>query len=691
MGNFASAFAIVLLQVAVSEEPPMRKPNWAARILSRGRVAPGYEAQYRSCRKEGLRALARGRVGEAIDALGRAVLFHSQDSEAHFDLGRALFADGKAEAARQAYLRALSLNPTSAEVRRALLELPPIPPGREDFRTGAVLNAPDAEVAFYVWETKKGGFGIVYCVEEWPKGCPFWVDDKGELIDHLDRWALKTFQARYLWSDEDRRRFEREALHWIKLYRHPNIVHAKAVVVIEGFPCLQLEYLPYTLAQLLEAGSLAPRAVLELSLQFCDGMIYAHQKGGLVHRDIKPSNCLLTADKRTLKISDWGLSHALGKAAERSLGLAGLSPQICSQLTTIAGTPRYMAPEQFSVGETLDARTDVYAFGVMFYEMLTKDLPPVGYLAYSHIARVTFPHRIPGNLREIVRLCVRPKPRERPSNFQDVRFLLALAYRELTGEDAPPEAKPPEMTAADWNDSGVSLSRLGYHNEACSSYERALEISPNSATIWMNKGGVLNTLGKSEEALACIERGLQIDPASPSLWKEKGIILQKLGRSEEAAACSIRSLDLQSEDACASYYQWREMAVNLVNTGNFEFALKCCDRGLSNNKSDAGLWCHKAVALGGLDRHEEALVSCEEGLAIEPRNHKLWSIRAFALLRLKRFEEALLSCNRGLEINPDDPYLWENKGASLQSLGRQDEAKECSDRALVLRLFRDPA
>jgi tetratricopeptide (TPR) repeat protein len=645
-----------------------RKERRRAQILP----APDYEKQYSNYRAAGFQALAQGRLNEAIDALGRAVLFRSNDPVAHLDLGRALQLDGKTEAARHAYLRALSLNPKSPELRQALIALPPLPPGRSDFQINQVLHLPDLFLGFLVLEIKKGSFGAVYVVENLLSLSP-------------ERSALKTFQARYLWSDEDRKRFEREALHWIMLDRHPNIVGAQTLLVIEGFPCLWLEYLPYSLAELLQVGPLSPKTALELSIQFCDGMFHANQKMNLVHRDVKPSNCLLTEDARVLKVSDWGLSRTFADIGKRSLDLAGLSPEISSQFTSMAGTPQYMAPEQFSVGVALDTRTDIYSFGVMLYEMLTKNLPPIGYLAYSHIAGSATARGISDSLKQLILHCVQPNPGERPSDFRELRIALASAYHELTGAVAPPEAEPLEMTGEDWSDKGHALSQLGYHDEACACYERAVDLSPNNAGVWGSYSGELIGLGRVDRAWECIKRGLQIDPDEPGLWKNKGIFLKLIGCPEEARACFARGLDLQSKSNRPAAFWWADRAAILADAGNLESALQCCDAGLASNKLDASLWSHKAIIACKLGRYEDADLSCKQGLEIEPRNQCLWNTQTYALLNLGRSEEALIACNRGLEIDPDDAHLWVNKGSILRALGKPDEAQKCLERARALK------
>jgi serine/threonine protein kinase/predicted TPR repeat methyltransferase len=622
----------------------MSKPSWFSRLSGRKQEEEGSppsppwaeppaedDAEYRAHRNRGLRELARGRVEEAIKALGRAVHLRPDLVEAHLNMGRAFERAGKTEAARRAYLRALEIDLTCAEARSALVALPPPPPGREDFEVGQVLRSSTATGSYKVLEVKKGGFGAVYIARK---------EDSGT------RYALKTFQARYLWSDEDRERFEREALTWVMLDRHPNIVTAHWVERIEGFPCLVLEYVPGgDLAHLLRKGPLPVERSLELTLQFCDGMAYAHRKLGIVHRDVKPANCLLAEDG-TLKVTDFGLARAFGKAQEELLELSGVADEVKTQYTTPAGTPQYMAPEQFRPGAQLDTRTDVYAFGIMLYQMLTGDLPLIGSAAQAHIQANAGGHEVPKHLLRLILRCVEPDPRERPADFANVRAALGTVYSSVATRAAPPPAEPSPMGAAEWNNKGLALRNLGRTEEALACYERGLEIAPRRSDLWNNKGAALQRLGRLEEALACAERGLEIDPRVRDLWNNKGAALQRLGRLEEALACY--------------------------------------DRGLEIAPRDSHLWVGKGVALHHLSRYEDALACYERGLEIDPRDSALWHGEGAALHELGRHKEALACYERALEIDPRDSDLWKNKGLALKALGRTQEAEACFRRAREL-------
>ncbi len=652
----------------------MRKRNWfrnlvrkrAARWAGRptGAGAPlgkTYKDEYRRYREKGLCELADGKVTDAIDALGRAALFRPDDPAAHFDFGRALELAGKTEAARQAYLRALDLNPNLSEVKNALLTLPPLPPTREDFHVGQRLKADKPSMTFTVLEVRKGGFGTVYVVIE---------------EEFKARWALKTFQARYLWSDEDRKRFEREALTWLMLDRHPNIVTAKALMLVEGFPCLWLDYAPYNLAQVIQRRPLSTELALSFALQFCDGMSYAHQKMGIVHRDIKPSNCLLTGAYienysqalPTLKVTDFGLARTFAEFQERSLGLSQLQPEIRSQFTTVAGTPQYMSPEQFSAGAMLDTQSDIYSFGVMFYEMLTKDLPPVGFLAHSHIAKCRASKNVPASLKKIILQCVQLDPRDRPSDFGELRNQLDAAHKQITGGPYPwgPNPKALEMNSSDWNDKGIGLRNLGHLEAACTCHMRAVELSPNDAVAWGNYGGSLYALGRFNNALSCFEHGLKIDSSEPNLWSNKGLVLEALNRPDEARTCYERALEIDPRNDGL----WMNFAAHFADAGDLESAVNCYDRCLEINRRSFEIWSNKAIALYKLGRYEEALASCGEGIAINPRHHTLWHTRSIVFKRLGRFEEALIACNRGLEINESDPYLQKAQIALISNISK---------------------
>ena len=159
-------------------------------------------------------------------------------------------------------------------------------------------------------------------------------------------------------------RFNREARALARL-SHPNIVAVFEFGQAGALGFFIMEFVDgANLRQLGKAGRLAPREALQIIPQICDALQYAHDEG-IVHRDIKPENVLVDRKGR-VKIADFGLAKILG-VDPNALRLTAEGQ--------VMGTPHYMAPEQIEKPLSVDHRADIYALGVVFYEMLTGDLP----------------------------------------------------------------------------------------------------------------------------------------------------------------------------------------------------------------------------------------------------------------------------------------------------------------------------
>jgi hypothetical protein len=159
-------------------------------------------------------------------------------------------------------------------------------------------------------------------------------------------------------------RFNREARALARL-SHPNIVAVHEFGQAGALSFFIMEFVDGANLRLLEQGSrLSPREALQLIPQICDALQYAHDEG-VVHRDIKPENVLVDRKGR-VKIADFGLAKILGV----DVGSLRLTAE-----GQVMGTPHYMAPEQIEKPLSVDHRADIYALGVVFYEMLTGDLP----------------------------------------------------------------------------------------------------------------------------------------------------------------------------------------------------------------------------------------------------------------------------------------------------------------------------
>jgi len=169
-------------------------------------------------------------------------------------------------------------------------------------------------------------------------------------------------------------RFTREAQALAQL-NHPNIVTLYEFGETSGQFYFLMEFVDgVNLRQLLHAGRIAPREALAIVPQICDALQFAHDQG-IVHRDIKPENILLDRRGR-VKVADFGLAKLVGAGNEPAGGggTAAGSPEL-TESGKIMGTPNYMAPEQVEHPNEVDNRADIYALGVVFYQMLTGELP----------------------------------------------------------------------------------------------------------------------------------------------------------------------------------------------------------------------------------------------------------------------------------------------------------------------------
>ena len=195
----------------------------------------------------------------------------------------------------------------------------------------------------------RGGMGVVYKARQ----------------PRLNRLVALKILAREKQQDAQfTERFTREAQALARL-NHPNIVTIHDFGEAGGHCYLVMEFVDGpNLRQLLQTGKMKPEQALVIVPKICEALQYAHEQG-IVHRDIKPENILLDKQGR-VKIADFGIAKMMGDETGQQT-LTGAKDAV--------GTPHYMAPEQIEKPQTVDHRADIYSLGVVFYEMLTGELP----------------------------------------------------------------------------------------------------------------------------------------------------------------------------------------------------------------------------------------------------------------------------------------------------------------------------
>jgi serine/threonine protein kinase/Tol biopolymer transport system component len=266
----------------------------------------------------------------------------------------------------------------------------------------------------------------------------------------LDRTvAIKILPEVVAADPQFRDRFDREARAVSRL-EHQHICALYDVGEQTGIAYLVMQYLEgETLADRLAKGALPLNQALQIAIPIADALATAH-KVGIVHRDLKPGNVMLT--KAGAKLLDFGLAKTGASVlGGTSLSMVPTTPPITQQ-GSILGTFQYMAPEQLE-GHEADARTDIFAFGAVVYEMLTgtrafsgkSQASLIGAIMHAQPAPMSsLQPLVPAALERVVNTCLEKEPDER---WQSARDLL----RELkwaAEQSAPPTASPPATSPA---------------------------------------------------------------------------------------------------------------------------------------------------------------------------------------------------------------------------------------------------
>jgi len=290
----------------------------------------------------------------------------------------------------------------------------------------------------------EGGMGAVYKARD----------------QRLDRFvALKVLPAEKMADPERRHRFEQEAKSASAL-NHPNIVTIYDIGQADDVHFIAMEYVTgRTLDDLIGMKGLPLNDALALAIQIADGLGKAHA-AGIIHRDLKPSNIMVTPDG-LVKILDFGLAK-LAEKVEQIDDLAAtltLARRPVTEEGVILGTVAYMSPEQ-AAGKPVDARSDIFSFGSVLYEMLTgrrafdgetKATTMAAVIALDPASPSGTTSRLPAGLEQVVMRCLRKDPQRRWQNMSDLKVALQDMKEESeSGKLSAMAAAPSQARRRSW-------------------------------------------------------------------------------------------------------------------------------------------------------------------------------------------------------------------------------------------------
>jgi serine/threonine protein kinase len=267
----------------------------------------------------------------------------------------------------------------------------------------------------------EGGMGIVYKARD----------------QHLDRFvAIKVLPPQLVADPDRKRRFVQEAKAASAL-NHPNIITIHDIARDNGRDFIVMEYVEgKTLGESIPRRGMKLEEALKVAIQMADALAKAHAEG-IIHRDLKPGNIMLT-EEGLVKILDFGLAKLVEnplQGKEESTGT--VQPRTAEGM--IVGTASYMSPEQ-AAGKPVDARSDIFSFGSILYEMVTGQRAFQGDSAMSTLAAILnqdpkpareVARTLPYDLEKIMARCLRKDPARRFQHMADLRVALEELKEEL--------------------------------------------------------------------------------------------------------------------------------------------------------------------------------------------------------------------------------------------------------------------
>lgn len=263
----------------------------------------------------------------------------------------------------------------------------------------------------------QGGMGAVYKIRQ----------------KDLDRVvAMKILSPAIGQSPEFCNRFTREARALAKL-NHSGIVTLHEFGQQDGLYFILMEFVDgVNLAQLMKTGRISSREALAIVPQICDALQYAHDQG-IVHRDIKPENILIDRLGR-VKVADFGIAKVVASVCDRRTHEDDKARRFHGDATLagkIIGTPHYMAPEQIDHPADVDHRADIYSLGIVFYQMLTGELPGKDFQAPSRKVHIDV------RLDEIVLMALEKTPEQRYQQASVMKTRLETIVSEMGSTAVP--------------------------------------------------------------------------------------------------------------------------------------------------------------------------------------------------------------------------------------------------------------
>lgn len=465
---------------------------------------------------------------------------------------------------------------------------------------------------------------------------------------------------------------------------HPNVCRLFEVFRYTGrngreLLCVTMQWVQgHTLSEEIRNGPLPLDRALAFAVQLGAGLQAAHD-ADVIHRDLKSSNILISTGKTdSVVITDFGLARDMSGDAARSVFETGI----------IAGTPAYMAPEQFS-GAPVGKAADIYAFGAVLYEMVTGKVPHEGNTAIAVGLRKLkenapsarkLRHDLPTHWDHVITACLERDPQHRPKSAADVVAQLEQKMR-------PPA---PRWHRRAWLAAAGTTLVSGAAGYVVTQNRSKTEPLSEEAQAALRKGQEF-AKGRTEDsvrnAILELTNATRLAPHSKEAWNTLAEVYvtaasflfvmpppQALANAQAAVEKSLALDDRQSR----AFGILGHITSNQIP--KWRDAEQYFRRSLELNDSDPLVYGWYATYLGRIGRQDEALQMIRKGLTIDAASQALNHNLAVQYLRMRRYIDYLAQAREMVRLKPQEPSSHLALSRAYERLGRyEDAARSCDD------------